>query len=717
MSVLPILPQGFVVGRILTSRGDSADADKQADTAVVVGMVDFTPATAYRKLDATTVVTHSKITAQLDSHGDLHPQRETSDNTGSDAEDGIWLPVGTWKVTYRLGTGFGALPEHQIEVTTAHTEAAPLPLFANLGDPAPAGATLVMLQVPLGAQQGQVLVMSDGSLAWGDVEGGVGGGAVSSVAGRMGDVVLSSADLTDFTEATQDVVGAMVTAAGGTYNDVAGTITLPGGGSSSVTADDTPAAPAEGESASYLVTSAVSWPAGLVWSTDPDGGVAPTITGTALVSMFTVDGVTRAIMGATFPAVAAPADTTSPTWTATFTLGTPTSSSVVATASALATDNVAVTGYEVSYNGGSSWAAITPSGSNFTLAGTAGVTYATTKLRAKDAAANTSTPALSVPSYTMAASADTTAPTVGTMAASSITSSGFTLTVSGASDAGGLHATPYAFTTDGGATWTAYQASPVYAASGLAASTGYSCNWRVRDAAGNVSTGTAQTVTTEASEWGTLYSDTFTREADGALVGSAMTTGGKSWSTALVGLSGATANPATSAGDMVVSSGVVPTPISGVHVSGALFDAAKAPTGKVRFDVTYNPAGTVFADGILLIFGSTSGSVWYGLRLSSNVNRFIWQTGTSPGQGGAVDIPTNVPLPNYNSPNTLMIELDFAAKTIVGTVNSNASFIPTQAWPAGFTHIPAGTLYGVAALTSNSSYVSGKIADFSMRIA
>lgn len=78
---------------------------------------------------------------------------------------------------------------------------------------------------------------------------------------------------------------------------------LPGGGSSTIAADDTPAAPAEGKSASYLVTPAVTWPAGLVWSTDPDGGVAPTVTGTALVSLFTVGGVTRAIMGAAFPAV------------------------------------------------------------------------------------------------------------------------------------------------------------------------------------------------------------------------------------------------------------------------------------------------------------------------------------------------------------------------------------------------------------------------------
>ena len=302
------------------------------------------------------------------------------------------------------------------------------------------------------------------------------------------------------TEAVQDVVGAMVTAAGGSYNDGAGTITLPsGGGSSTITADDTPAAPAEGESASYLVTSAVSWPAGLVWSTDPDGGVAPTITGTALVSLFTVGGTTRAIMGATFPAAAAPADTTAPTWTATFTMGTPTSSSVVATASALATDDSGSVTYEVSYNNAATWAAIVPSGSNFTLAGSPSTTYATTKLRAKDAAGNTSTPVLSVPSYTMAASADVTSPTVGTMAASSITSSGFTLTVSGAADETALHAQPYAFTTDNGTTWSAYQTSNVYAATGKTAAAGYTCNWRVRDAAGNVSTGTAQTVTTSAA--------------------------------------------------------------------------------------------------------------------------------------------------------------------------------------------------------------------------
>ena len=41
----------------------------------------------------------------------------------------------------------------------------------------------------------------------------------------------TASDVTDFTEASQDVVGAMVTAAGGSYDDTAGTIALPGGGS------------------------------------------------------------------------------------------------------------------------------------------------------------------------------------------------------------------------------------------------------------------------------------------------------------------------------------------------------------------------------------------------------------------------------------------------------------------------------------------------------
>lgn len=50
-----------------------------------------------------------------------------------------------------------------------------------------------------------------------------------TVAGKAltGNITLAAGDLTDFTEASQDVVGAMVAAAGGTYDDAGGRITLP----------------------------------------------------------------------------------------------------------------------------------------------------------------------------------------------------------------------------------------------------------------------------------------------------------------------------------------------------------------------------------------------------------------------------------------------------------------------------------------------------------
>ena len=282
------------------------------------------------------------------------------------------------------------------------------------------------------------------------------------------------------------------------------------GGVVGVTADDTPAAPAEGESASYLVSSAVTWPAGLVWSTDPDGGVPPTITGTALVSMFTVGGITRAIMGATFPAPPAPADTTAPSIPAGLS-ATAASSTSVNLAWSASTDDTAVTGYEYRVGGGT--AVDAGAGLTETVTGLTASTLYSFEVRAYDAAGNRSGWSTAASATTSAPPADSTPPTVGTMAATSITETGFTLTVSGASDAVALHATPYAFTTNGGSTWSAYQSSPVYVASGLTAATGYSCNWRVRDAAGNVSTGTAQTVTTGAAMPVPWIIDSFTGAA------------------------------------------------------------------------------------------------------------------------------------------------------------------------------------------------------------
>ena len=273
-----------------------------------------------------------------------------------------------------------------------------------------------------------------------------------------------------------------------------------GGGGSGVTADDTPAVPAEGQSASYLVTSAVTWPAGLVWSDDPDGGEAPTITGAALVSLFTVDGVTRAVMGATFPALPAPPDTTAPV------AGTrgvaPSSTSALGTVTG-ASDAVALAAAPYSFRlDAGAWSAWQASAS-YTWTGLAASTGYTFQHRVVDAAGNI-TEGAAVTGTTDPA-ADSTPPTVGTMTATSVSDSGFTVTITGAADETALDAAPYAFTIDGGTTWTAYQASATYTATGLTAETAYTANWRVKDAAGNVSTGTAQTVTTTAAPAGSSF--------------------------------------------------------------------------------------------------------------------------------------------------------------------------------------------------------------------
>ena len=88
-----------------------------------------------------------------------------------------------------------------------------------------------------------------------------------------------------------------------------------------------------------------------------------------------------------------PSDTTAPVWSATLTTGTPTDTAVVIAASALAADNVAVTGYRWRLTGEDAGVArtITPSGLNFTLDGlTASASYAAPIFWAVDAGGNKS---------------------------------------------------------------------------------------------------------------------------------------------------------------------------------------------------------------------------------------------------------------------------------------------------------------------------------------
>lgn len=129
--------------------------------------------------------------------------------------------------------------------------------------------------------------------------------------------------------------------------------------------------------------------------------------------------------------------------------------------------------------------------------------------------------------------ADSTAPTPGTLTSSAITDTAFTITVSGASDAGsGLHATPYAFSTDNGTTWTAWQLGAAYNVTGRTALTTYQCKARVRDVAGNSADTAALAVTTTDALYTTLVlHDSFGR-ANGN-IGTAAMDSGQTWNNAV----------------------------------------------------------------------------------------------------------------------------------------------------------------------------------------
>ncbi|WP_333599496.1 GEVED domain-containing protein [Flavobacterium sp.] len=145
-----------------------------------------------------------------------------------------------------------------------------------------------------------------------------------------------------------------------------------------------------------------------------------------------------------------------------------------------ATDNVAVTGYDVYKDGvllGST------ASTTYAVSGlTASTTYAFT-VKAKDAAGNASPASNTVSVTTLAPVVDTTAPTAPTLTASGTTSSSTNLAWSGATDNVGV--TGYDVYKNGvllGST-----ASTTYTVSGLTASTTYTFYVIAKDAAGNVS--------------------------------------------------------------------------------------------------------------------------------------------------------------------------------------------------------------------------------------
>ena len=146
-----------------------------------------------------------------------------------------------------------------------------------------------------------------------------------------------------------------------------------------------------------------------------------------------------------------------------------------------ATDNVAVTGYDIFKDG-----VLIGSTASTTLAVsglTASTTYSFT-VKAKDAAGNVSVASNAISVTTLAPVADTTAPTAATLSASGTTSTTTNLSWTGATDNVGVTGYDvYRGTTLLGSTTTA----TTFAVTGLTASTAYTFYVQAKDAAGNIS--------------------------------------------------------------------------------------------------------------------------------------------------------------------------------------------------------------------------------------
>ena len=231
----------------------------------------------------------------------------------------------------------------------------------------------------------------------------------------------------------------------------------------------------------------------LLAATPNDGTQAVTIPNTpGTTNRIMVKGTNHIffdISNANFTITAGSSDTVAPTAPTLAAAGTTQTSTNLSWSGA--TDNVAVTGYNI-YKDGTLLGSATAT--TYAVSGlTASTTYAFT-VKAKDAAGNLSVASNTASVTTLAPAADTTAPTAPTLTASGTTQTATTLNWSGATD--NVAVTGYDVY-QGGSLLGSTTTATTYSVSGLTPSTTYSFTVKAKDAAGNISVASnAASVTT-----------------------------------------------------------------------------------------------------------------------------------------------------------------------------------------------------------------------------
>lgn len=347
----------------------------------------------------------------------------------------------------------------------------------------------------------------------------------------------------------------------------------------------------------------LSTDAGATWSsllaaTPNDGSEAVTIPNTpGTTNRIMVKGTNHIffdVSNSNFTITAGSTDTvapTAPTLTASGTTQTTTSLSWSG-----ATDNVAVTGYDVYKDGtliGST------SATTYNVSGLTNSTTYVFTVKAKDAAGNTSVASNAVSVTTLAPAPDTTAPTTATLSASGTTFSTTNLSWSGATD--NVAVTGYDVYKDG--VFLASTASTTYTVSGLSSSTAYAFYVQAKDAAGNSSLA-SNTVTVT-----TLTPDTTAPTAP------TLSASGTTASSTNLSWTGATDNVAVSGYDVYKGGVLLGSTTTATTYAVTGLTASTAYTFTVR---AKDAAGNVSADSNTVSVTTLANTVTYCTSTSSN---------------------------------------------------------------------------------------------------
>ncbi|NRF91517.1 fibronectin type III domain-containing protein [Paenibacillus frigoriresistens] len=295
-----------------------------------------------------------------------------------------------------------------------------------------------------------------------------------------------------------------------------------------------------------------------------------------------------------------------------------------------ATDNVAVTGYEI-YNGASLVTTVT--GTTYNVTGLTASTQYTFTVKAKDAAGNVASGTSTT--FTTSAAADTTPPnpitglTAGTVTSSSVP---LTWTISSSGDVANQEV---AYSSNGGTSYTVASgvinpSSNSYTVTGLAANQAYTFRVVAIDGAGNRSTAVTTTATTAAAGLTTYVSASFDGSDSTTSLPVAET--GQSW-TAITGTWGVSSNqayPATSVADSV-----------------AVIDSTKSD-GEVQVTFAQNPyAATnvrlyfrvVDANNLVMVQSGTGGVYQLFKRVAGTYTQLGSNTtGFTPANGDVVKV-------------------------------------------------------------------------------